>query len=212
MSSKSTKHPDAALVRQWELPAAATLGSSVRARGILLEIRAHLPSALKKSLDIEAGSLALRLPEGADAAVRSVSETVTRTLDNIENLPVIPREIEDILTISTTERHRWLKYGRLPSAGTRTVRLAGRAKKITFHVFDPRQVEDILDRDLVSAWREDDVATAAENRRRAAWKAKLKRAGQGTEAPDAQADDSADSVDRPRLIGWEEFERDGPLR
>jgi glucose/arabinose dehydrogenase len=35
------------------------------------------------------------------------------TLERIEDLPAIPREVEDILTISTTKRHRWLKDGRL---------------------------------------------------------------------------------------------------
>lgn len=34
------------------------------------------------------------------------------------------------------------------------MKLRGRARKITFHVFDPRVVEDILDRDLVTVWRE----------------------------------------------------------
>ncbi|TGQ78175.1 hypothetical protein EN851_35395, partial [Mesorhizobium sp. M8A.F.Ca.ET.208.01.1.1] len=81
-----------------------------------------------------------------------------------------------ILTISSGERHRWLKDGRLRSAGTRTVTLRGRARKITFHVFDPRYIEDVLARDLVTVWREEDAATAAENRRRAATKAALKRA------------------------------------
>lgn len=97
---------------------------------------------------------------------RVASAIVAKTLENVENLPVIPREIEDILTISTTERHRWLSDGRLQSAGTRTVKLRGRARKITFHVFDPRFVEDVLDRDLVTVWREEDAMTAAENRRR----------------------------------------------
>lgn len=67
-------------------------------------------------------------------------------LDDMETLPVIPREIEDILTITTGERRRWLEDGRLPSAGTRTVKLRGRARQITFHVLDPAIVVDILDR------------------------------------------------------------------
>jgi hypothetical protein len=75
-------------------------------------------------------------------------------LEDIETLPVIPPEIQDILTSSTTERHRWLSDGRLRSAGTRRVKLRGRGRKITFHVFVPRVVEDILDRDLVTVWRE----------------------------------------------------------
>lgn len=142
---------------------------------------------------------------------RSVSAIVSGTLDGIESLQVIPREIEDILAISTTERHRWLKDGRLLSAGTRTVKLRGRARKITFHVFDPRHVEDLLDGDLIAAWREDDAIKASENRRRSAWKAKLTRSrksgGKAAPAPDGSPEGDAG----PGLRGWEEFERDGLL-
>ncbi len=78
---------------------------------------------------------------------------MSKAMRDIEDLPVIRREVEDILTISSGERHRWLKDGRLQCAGTRTVKLRCRARKITFHVFDPRRIEDVLDRDLVSVWR-----------------------------------------------------------
>lgn len=191
------------LIAEWPLPAGATLGSSVRARGLVLEVRAHLPGTVKKSLDVVAGTMVLRLPEKALAEFSKAYSVVTRKLAGIENLPVIPREIEDILSISTTERHRWLKDGRLPSAGTRTVKLRGRARKITFHVFDPRKVEDILNDDLVAAWREDDAITAAEKRRRATWKAKLARAEK--KAKDA----GADSEEKPNLVGWEAFASEG---
>ncbi len=119
----------------------------------------------------------LRVPEDdADDHV-ATADVVTRKLIVIEDLPVIPREIEDILSIKQAERHRWLKDGRLQSAGTRTVKLRGRARKITFHVFDPRFVEDVLDRNLPEVWREEDALAAAENRRRGAQKAALKKAG-----------------------------------
>ena len=188
---------------------AATLGSSVRAKGILLEARARLPLTARKLLGIEAGSLALRMPEGDEDAFRAASAVVSRTLLDIEALPVIPREVEDILTISSAERHRWLKDGRLKSAGTRTVKLRGRSKAVTFHVFDPRHIEDVLDRDLPAVWREEDMVATAENRRRAAGKAALTRAGKSgrrsTLAP-------ADEASRPKLQGWDEFEIDGLLR
>lgn len=161
---------------------------------------------------MESRVLTLRLSEGAENDVEVVLGIVSKALQNIEDLPVIPREIEDILAISTAERHRWLKDGRLQSAGTKTVKLRGRARNITFHVFDPQHVEDVLDRDLVTVWREQDAATAAENRRRAAGKAAMKRAqrrGRGTAAsagygPDENSDSS--------LRGWEDFENDGLLR
>ena len=177
MHSRRKKDVAAKFTKEWTLPPAATLGSSVRAKGIFLEVRAHLPSAAKKLLIIEAGSARLaHAGRRADDDFRAASAIMSNTLKGIEDLPVIPREVEDILTISATERHRWLKDGRLQSAGTRTVKLRGRARKITFHVFDPRHIEDVLDRDLVTVWREEDAMTVAENRRRAAGKAALTRA------------------------------------
>ncbi|MDB5538864.1 MAG: hypothetical protein JWQ89_591 [Devosia sp.] len=145
-----------ALIESWTLPAAARLGSSIRSKGIYLEVRARLPAAARKSLTVKAGELTLRMPEGATDEFATASAVISRTLEGIESLPVIPREIEDILGISATERHRWLKDGRLPSSGTRTVKLRGRAK-VTFHIFDPRVVEDILDRGVIDNWREDDA-------------------------------------------------------
>jgi len=207
MPSKKNLHLATDLIAEWPLPAAATLGSSVRAKGIVLEVRANLPHAVKKSLDVIAGTLVLRMPQEAQAEFNRALLVVVRRLDGIESLPVIPREIEDILSISTTERHRWLKDGRLPSAGTRTVKLRGRAKKITFHVFDPRIVEDILNEDLVATWREEDAIRTSENRRKAAWKAKLVKA----EKKAKDAGESGNAEAKPNLVGWEDFERDGFL-
>ncbi|MBY5454383.1 MULTISPECIES: hypothetical protein [Rhizobium] len=203
---------DVDLVRTWVLPPSATLGSSIRAKGILLELRARLPVASKKSLDIEQGELTLSMPASAKAEFHAAASVVASTLKDIESLPVIPREIQDILSIKTSERHRWLKDGRLPSAGTRTVKLRGRARKITFHVFNPRVVEDLLDRGAVEEWREEDAAAAAENRRRAAYKAKPTRSLRRGKIVNADAVAAPDEAARTELAGWEEFGRDGLLR
>lgn len=191
---------------EWPLPAAATLGSDVRTKGIMLEMRTKLPTALRKYLDVRPGTLVLGMPEGKEAEFTKACQTIERNLVDIEKLPVIPREIQDILTISTTERHRWLKDGRLPSAGTRTVKLRGRARKITFHVFDAKIVEDILNDDKMSEWREQDQLTAAENRRQAAWKRRLAK-----QAP-ADPANPAQDAQVAKLSGWAEFEREGLLR
>lgn len=210
MPGRRKTEPTAKLIAEWPLSSAATLGSSTRARGIFLEIRARLPAPLKKLLHIESRVLTLRLPEGSDADVEAAAVVVSKAMRDIADLPVIPREVEDILTISSGERHRWLKDGRLQSAGTRTVKLRGRARKITFHVFDPRHIEDVLDRDLVTVWRDVDAATAAENRRRAAARAALKRSQKKRGGAASNTDESRD--DAPRLRGWEDFEIDGLLR
>jgi len=78
-------------------------------------------------------------------------------------------------------------------------------------VFDPRHIEDVLDRDLPTLWREEDATAAAENRRRAAGKAALTRAGKGQRKPALASDPKKDGM-YPRLKGWDEFDLDGLLR
>ena len=174
-----------------------------------MQVRSHLPKALQNSLTVKAGELTLRMPDDLAGAFETACSIVTAALVGLESRPVIPREIEDILGISSSERRRWLEDGRLPSAGTRTVELRGRGT-ITFHVFDPQFVADVASRDLVVEWRESDAEAAAERRRQGSWKAKQKRhKGAGdvserrTEGPLEDGDDS------PGLIGWEEFVKTG---
>lgn len=189
----------------WHLPYAARLGSSIRSKGIFQHVRLRLPPAARKSLSVKAGELTLRVPAGAEA--EAWISAASAALEGIELRPILPREIEDILAIKTSERHRWLKDGRLPSVGTKTVKLKGRAKKITFHVFDPRMVEDLLDRDQVVEWREQDAIAAAENRRRAASTRRVSRS-----VADGPNGSALRESDHPGLVGWDEFERDGLLR
>ena len=188
------------------------MGSAVRVKGILLEVRAQLPFAERRLLHVEAGALVLRVPEDDPDDHQATAEAVTRKLAGIEDLPVIPREVEDILSIKQAERHRWLKDGRLQSAGTRTVKLRGRARKITFHVFDPRHIEDVLDRDLPEVWREQDKLAAAENRRRGAQKAALKKAGKLNHAVGSVRKGGTHGGAASALKGWDDFDLDGLLR
>ncbi|MBD0416970.1 hypothetical protein ICI42_20165 [Tianweitania sp. Rool2] len=188
----------------WPLSPSATLGSSVRGKGIEREIRAKLPLAARKCVTVEAGNLVLLMPETESDAFETASLTIFKSLEGIDELPVIPREVEDILTISSRERHKWIKDGRLRSIGTRTVKLRGRSKAVTFHVFDPRHIEDILDSDFPSVWREQDALDAAENRRRAAGKAARTRASKAQ---------SKEKLPRQQdLDGWDAFDDEGLLR
>jgi hypothetical protein len=211
MTPELTSNADGGQTARWTLPFSATLGSSVRAKGIFQAARLRLPSTARKLLQLKGTELSLDL--SATGAGEVLVAAVSKALEGMEARPVIPREIEDILGMKPTERHRWLKDGRLKSAGTRTVKLAGRAKKITFHVFEPELVEDLLNRDAIIDWREEDKLAAAENRRRAAWKSKQARmlkaqGGAAGTTEEATLDDNG----RPNLIGWEEFERTGLLR
>jgi hypothetical protein len=201
---------DEQLTATWTLSYAATLASSIRKQGIFLEVRARLPVSARKALKIAGGALKLEMPLSQEMEFKAASQRVSEVVQGITTLPVLPREIEDILSISTTERRRWLEDGRLPSAGARTVALRGRARKVTFHIFDPRVVEEVLDRDLVTEWREEDAAAAAEKRRRAAWKAKRTRSRK-SDVTRRRASEAGE-VEDPPLQGWEEFAREGLLR
>ena len=189
------------------------MGSSVRARGIERELTARLSWPSRSHLTFEAGQIRLAFDAGETVEFERAREAVQTVLDGIDTLPVLPREVDDILTILPRERLRWTKDGRLPSAGTRTVKLRGRAKAVTFHVFDPRRIEDILDRDLPSLWREEDRQAAVEARRRAAGKAALKRASKGRDAPQSEAEPvSKTRAKQPKLEGWDRFQAEGLLR
>ena len=81
---------------------------------------------------------------------------------------------------------------------------------MTFHVFDPQDIEDILDRDLPAVWRAEDMKAAAEGRRRAAGKAALTRAGKGV-SKRADARKGRNDAERPELQGWDTFDANGLL-
>lgn len=197
-------------VQTWTLSPAASFGSAIRAKGILLEIRARLPVAVRKTLDVEGMILTLAMPEEQEDDFVRTSSAVSRALIGIEELAVIPREIQDILGMTASERHRWLADGRLQSEGTRTVRLAGRARQITFHVFDPKVVEDLLDRGAIDEWRVEDAEARAEKRAKAAYQAKLTRMSKKSTRSKKSSSGTEDSA--AGLRGWEDFDLDGLLR
>lgn len=196
-------------VAEWPLPSSTTLGSSVRMKGIERELRRRLPWTMRKHLTVDAGLVILSVPDAEhfDALASRIGDA----LESITELPMLPSEIEDVLGISSRERHKWLEDGRLRSVGTRTVKLRGRARAVTFHVFDPRSIETILDGDLPTIWREEDAIRSADNRRRAAAKAALARKRKAASGPSGTEREAAEET-APGLAGWDEFDADGLLR
>ena len=77
---------------------AAALGSAVRAQGIEREIRARLPFADRKRLSVEDGIVRLRIPAGQDERLANASRIVGEVLAGVDALPVLPGEVEDIVT------------------------------------------------------------------------------------------------------------------
>lgn len=198
------------LSAEWAFPLAVALGSSVRIKGIDREVRSKIPFRARLMLDMDTTRFALRVPADEEALFQAASEAVTRTLAGIESLAVLPSEVEEILTILPRERLKWTKDGRLQSAGTRTVKMRGRSKSVTFHVHDPQHILEVLDRDLPTRWREVDAMAVVENRRRGLRQAALTRAGKSPGKP-ADARAKTEPIEA-NLEGWQLFEADGFLR
>lgn len=199
------------LTDEWPLPSNTTLGSSVRAKGIERELRRKLPWAARKFLTVEAAKAVLRMPDASPDEFKEAAAAIADAIGGLTAFPVLPSEAEDILSISSRERHKWMRDGRLQSAGTRTVKLRGRSKTVTFHIFEPAHIEHILNSDLTEIWREEDAVAIAENRRRAAGKAALTRAGKRAVEREA-ASPSSEELLEAQLDGWEEFAAKGLLR
>lgn len=188
---------------EWHLPSSVTLGSSVRTKGIEREIRRRLPWSTRKSLTVETGKVVLHVPDAEAAEFDALSAIVGDMLPEFATLPILPSEAEDILSISSRERHKWLDDGRLPECRHQDGQAAWPCEGHGVpHVFTPGFIEHVLDSGLSEIWREEDIATAAENRRRAAAKAALTRAGKrpAKSRKVAQTDEVATGLE-----GWDEF-------
>lgn len=203
---KSSPSPS---IARWELPSSTTLGSSVRSKGIERELRRRLPWPMRKCLTVEGGHVILAVADSDD--LQPLESRIASAIEGISEMPLLPSEVEDVLAISSRERHKWLEDGRLQSAGTRTVKLRGRSRAVTFHVFEPRHIETILDGDLPALWREEDALRSAENRRRAAAKAARSRNLKTNSAPRETVSETGND-EPPDLAGWDEFEAAGLLR
>lgn len=64
---------------------------------------------------------------------------------------------------------------------------------------------------MTEIWRDEDIAAAAENRRRAAGKAAQTRASEGSGKARKAVSSPSDEVP-PDLAGWDEFDAEGLLR
>ena len=69
------------------------------------------------------------------------------------------------------------------------MKVSGRARKVTFHIFEPEEIEDVLDHDLPTLWREQDM-----------------------QQPPRTHDELVTRLPVPGRAGWGAFADDGLLR
>jgi hypothetical protein len=72
---------DIELIRTWTLSAAVTMGSSVRAKGLLQEIQARLPASSKKAISLEGVDLVLAMPANEKPAFNAAVSVVSKAVE-----------------------------------------------------------------------------------------------------------------------------------
>ena len=100
--------------------------------------------------------LTVRWPRGAMAKIRAMD---LRVADIVEE-PLPPRSVEKCLGISSRERLRWMKDGRLPACERRR---SGRGQNVFSVPFYNASVVNRLctQPDIISAWRHEDALASA---------------------------------------------------
>jgi hypothetical protein len=95
-------------------------------------------------------------PEEAQAAI----EDIERMLDDFAKERLSPKMVEEILGITSVERLRWTKDGRLPKSGTGSFRKGRHV--FQFYLHPPDEIAKLAaDPSVVSRWREADAHAKA---------------------------------------------------
>lgn len=90
--------------------------------------------------------------ESAQALVRSANEVLTK----IAHKPISQRRVESLLDITSAERKRWSKDGRLRPSGSAQIR---RGSLISLPTYSPVMIEQLLKAPaILAAWRAFDAS------------------------------------------------------
>lgn len=92
-----------------------------------------------------------------EANIRRLMSDLDRRVDEFQRGRLHPRVVDEVLEISSRERRRWIKDGRLPISGSGLLR---RGKQdIHFPLHPPDKIARLAqDRDIIAEWRERDRA------------------------------------------------------
>jgi hypothetical protein len=143
-----------------ELPFALTLGLDHRKKEACRRIQKAL-RGLPARLATQDGEthLMVRLEQtGKDVARRSAAD-IDETLASFAREKVTPNAVEQALGITSKERIRWTKDGRLPRSGNGTFKKGSHIFQYSLHPAD--KIAELAENpSIVASWRLDDHADA----------------------------------------------------
>lgn len=141
----------------------------LRDRPVLRLREAELVRRLRRSLKrlgvivLEAGQQAVTIRvAGESAALQESIARVDHFIDELAVRPLSPRMVVEILGITSKERARWSKNGRLVRCGTATLR-AGRI--IPFGTYSASQITELAANPaIIESWRHADTCSTGSAR------------------------------------------------
>ena len=101
-------------------------------------------------------SRAVLFPEGEEETAQELVRSVNEVLTKIAHKPISQRRVESLLGITSAERRRWSKDGRLKPSGSAQIR---RGSLISLPAYSPVMIEQLLKAPaILAAWRAFDAS------------------------------------------------------
>jgi hypothetical protein len=152
MATVDLREDELGLAVAFERCFAAYMGLRVRRE----DARRYLNQAFADcSPDWGEAGFALTIPTTQGAAARLVLPRVAEVLAEIASRPLTPRLPVTALYITTKERLRWTKDGRLPRSGAVLVK---RVHVVAVPTYAVSLVEELIARpEILAAWRDQDA-------------------------------------------------------
>lgn len=110
-----------------------TCNSATRLRGILKRVKRVVKKQRLRSA-IEAAELRVAVPDVPHEYLRDVIADITELIESIERLSLTPKEVEEAINITSQERIKWTKAGRLPRAEQRSFK---KGQEIFYQCYSP---------------------------------------------------------------------------
>ena len=120
--------------------------------------KAAFKQGLKCLVTQRGSSVSIVCPDATEADILQVCVAAEQKLARLQQEPLTAKMVEEILAISSVERRRWSKDGRLPNAGHA---LFGQGKKqVGLFVYPPDAIRQLAARpDQIADWRRRDGGT-----------------------------------------------------
>ena len=94
------------------------------------------------------------MPDVPHEYLRDVIADITELIESIERLSLTPKEVEEALSITSRERIKWTKAGRLPRAEQRSFM---KGQEIFYQCYSPSGIAELAMRpETISEWRRSD--------------------------------------------------------